>query len=402
MRLINRRFVKSGLNIERLPDGIIVVYGAGSFGVFDRNGIFVKQSIQSRGKGQIIPPASALSEIHLQFDCDAVFVGSVDKFSIFGHYLLEHWTRAWAFLDKKYQEMKFVLVNDMRIETIPDFVLELARLLGIPAENFIILDKSARFRNVYVPEDSFKLVRFSSKEFGRIYAKIADNVKKNYAFDKIYVSRAALKHHRVYGEEKVQRIFEKNGYHIIYPEQLPLEEQIALMKNCKSLAGCSGSALHLAIFMPEGGNVILMRRNKQLKGGLLIAGTQYLITETKKLDLVHIEASIEKYKTKHYVDDHAQIIGVNEHMKRFFDDSGFNYSPSDVEFDRESWNEYIRQAEKLKAERREKYAGKSDLLVWLLERIVKFISCFIPNRHARVAFRTKLRKALGILWFTHI
>ena len=387
-RLVNKRFLKNGLNIECVSGGMIAVDGMNSYGVFDRNGTFVKESILSRGKGQLIPPASALGNPPC-FDCDAVYVGNVN--TAFGHYLLEHWTRVYAFLDEKYRDMKFVLVNDYRIEPIPDFVLELARLLGIPAENFIILDKSARFRNVYVPENSFKLVKFSSKEFGKIYAKIADNVKKSYALDKIYVSRAALKHRKTYGEEKIQSIFEKNGYHIIYPEQLPLEEQIAFMKNCKSLAGCAGTALHLAVFMPEGGNVIQIRRNTLKDRN---CGTQYMITETKNLDLVYIDASIEKYKTMHWdVYKKAQIIGVNEYMKRFFDDSGFHYSPNDVELDKESWDEYILAYEKIKAE----YGGKSDFEIWLLGRIMKFMACFIVNRHRRVAFRAKIKKAWGLL-----
>ena len=388
MRLVNKRFVKSGLTVERVPNGVIAVAEKKKcYGVFDQNNVFVKQSIQSRGKGQLIPPPHSNPPY---FESDAVYLGNLDN--VFGHYILEHWTRAYAFLDEKYKDCKFVLVNDMRFDSVPAFVAELARLLGISAENLVILEKSAKFRNVYVPENSFKLVQFSSKEFGEIYAKIANSVKKTYDFDKIYVSRAALKSRKTYGEEKVQRIFEKNGYHIVYPEQIPLEEQIALMKNCKSLAGCAGTALHLALFMPEGGNVIQIRRNKLKDGN---CGTQYLITEAKNLDLTYIDASIEKYKTNHG-EDKAQIIGVNKYMKRFFDDHGFKYSPSDVEFDKESWDEYILQVKKVEAERREKYGGRSEFQVWLLDRIVKLMACFIINRHRRVAFRARIRKSWGI------
>jgi capsular polysaccharide biosynthesis protein len=211
--------------------------------------------------------------------------------------LLEHYNRAYAFLDKKYSDAKFVLTNDRRISPIPHFVTELARLLGIPDENLVILDKTTRYKNVYVPQPGFKINGFSSKEFGKIYAQISDNVKTNNSFDKIYVSRAALKKRKTYGEEKVQSIFQKNGYHVVYPEQIALEEQIALMKHCKSLAGCAGTALHLALFMPNGGNVIQIKRNKLPKDN---CGIQYLITETKGHNLVIIDASIEKYKTTHF------------------------------------------------------------------------------------------------------
>jgi len=390
-RLTNKRFVKSGLIIECFPDATIVVAKAKNcFGIFDKNGVFVKQSMMLRGKGQLIPSADDFEKPDC-FDCDAVFLGNIDK--AFGHYILEHWTRAYAFLDEKYKNCKYVLVNDMRFESVPNFVTELARLLGIPAENFVILSESAKFRNVYVPESSFKLVQFSSKEFGKIYAKIAENVEKNYDFDKIYLSRAALKTRKTYGEEKVQKIFEKNGYKIIYPEQLPLEEQIALMKNCKSLAGCAGTALHLALFMNEGGKVIQIRRNKNKDGN---CGTQYLINEAKNLDLVYIDASVEKYKTNHG-SDKAQIIGVNKYMTQFFDDNKFEYSKEDMEFDKKSWDEYIIAAEKYEADLREKYGGRSKFQIWILGRILKWTSFFIFNRKRRIDFRAKMRKSWGIL-----
>lgn len=383
---IDKRFVKSGLNIKCVPNGVIATGPTDNcFGVFDKDGVFVKESLSLREKkGQIIPPASALAN-PAYCDDDVVYLGNLRP--VFGHYLLEHWDRAYAFLDEKYRDMKFVLANDRRVEPIPNFVLELARLLGMSAENLVILNESTRFRNVYVPEQGFRMSKFSTKEFGEIYAKTADNVKEEATFDKIYVSRAALKHRKTYGEEKVQGIFEKNGYQIVYPEQLSLEEQIALMKGCKSLAGCAGTALHLALFMPPGGNVVQIRRNR-LKADN--SGTQYLIAETKGLGFVLIDASIEKHKTTHF-DSFAQIIGVTGHMKQFFDDNRFKYSPDDLEYDKEAYDEYTRADEKIKAE-----LGRSRFEKKMLGKVVKLMACFIFNRQRRSAFRNRIKKAWGI------
>jgi len=390
LRECGKRFVKSeSLNIKCIPNGIIAIgRTAYSFGVFDEKGVYVKESMLLRCKrmGNSIPTASTM--INPQYlDCDAVYLGDLGNPS-FGHYILENWNRAYAFCDEKYRKMKFVLVNDMRIESIPNFVAELARLLGISPENFIFLNESTRFRNVYVPEQGFMMAQFSTKEFGKIYAQIAEKVKEKTVFEKIYMSRAALKHRKTYGEEKVQGIFEKNGYRIVYPEQLPLEEQIALVKNCKSLAGCAGTALHLALFMPNGGNVIQLKRNKRKSDN---CGVQYLITQAKGIDLVVIEASIEKYKTKHF-DKYPQIIGVTEHLKRFFDDNGFTYSSEDIDYDRQSYEEYIRANEDFLTN-----LGRSRLERRLQELIVQAMACFIPSRLHRNAFRGKMRKLFGIV-----
>ena len=387
LRETGKCFIKSGLNIKCVPDGTIAVGPTDyTFGVFDQSGVFVKESLFLRRKSQFIPPANAIIN-STYCDYDAVYLGYLGIPS-FGHYLLEHWNRAYAFLDEKYRDMKFVLVDDKRADNIPDFVTELARLLGMKVENLVILNESTRFRNVYVPEQGFRMYEYSSKEFGEIYAKTAGNIKEKRNFDKIYVSRAALKDRKTYGEEKVQRIFEKNGFHIVYPEQLPLEEQIALIKGCKSLAGCAGTALHLALFMPNGGNVIQIKRNKQKND---YCEVQYLITETKKHSFVLIEASIEKHKTKHH-GDYAQIIGVNEHLRQFFDDNGFVYSSDDLAFDKEAYEEYIRADEKLTAK-----LGKSRLKRMLLETILKLIACCIPNRRRRKNFRARMREYWDIM-----
>jgi len=385
-REMNKRFVKSELNIKCVPSGIIALGKTNyCFGVFDKDGSFVKESLSLReGKGQITPTASDIINPSY-FDYDVVYLGNLRP--SFGHFLLEHWDRTYAFLDEKYKDMKFVLVNDYPVESIPNFVTELARLLGMNAENLVLLNETSKFRNVYVPQQGYRMSEFSSKEFGEIYTKTADNVKKSFNFDKVYVSRSALKRRKTYGEEKVQRIFEKNGYHIIYPEQIPLEEQIALMKNCKSLAGCAGTALHLSLFMQSGANVIQIKRNKKKSDN---CGAQYLITQTKGQNLVLIDASIEKYKTGHF-DDYAQIIGVNNYLKKFFDDNGFKYSSEDIEFDKEAYDEYIQADKKIKAE-----LGKSKLELWLLRRIVKWTSAFIPNRTSRKKFRGRLERFFGI------
>jgi hypothetical protein len=82
-------------------------------------------------------------------------------------------------------------------------------------------------------------------------------------------------------------------------------------------------------------------------------------------------------------------------MKRFFDDAGFEYSPNEVEFDKESWDEYIQATQEIKLAWREKY-GKSNFHIWILRRIVKWVSAFVPNRMRRTAFRIWLEKAFRI------
>ena len=280
-------------NIDKYPNAIIVNEHIHGFGVFDEKFRFVKSSRQTRkNNGQFVPKFNRDNIPYV--DADAVFIGNV--FPQFGHFLLEHMNRAYALLNKKYRDMKLVLINNSDVSVVPEYMYKLLELLGAKRENILILNQTTRFRNVYVPVQGFNIPVYSSRAFGKTWDAIAKNVPDTKKYEKIYVSRTALKWRRTFGEGVVQKIFEKNGYKVICPETLPLVEQIALVKNCKYLAGCAGTALHLALFMKPGGTVIQIKRNRLAKCN---ADIQNLINDTKKLNGVFISGSVEKVKTDH-------------------------------------------------------------------------------------------------------
>lgn len=370
------------VNVSKIPNGIIVNEHKHGFGVFDSEFRFVKSSRQMRkNNGQFVP---RFKHDNIPFvDADAVFVGNV--FPQFGHFLLEHMNRAYALLDKKYKNAKVVLVNNKDVNPVPNYMFELIELLGVKRENIIILNETTRFRNVFVPDQSFNIPVYSSKEFGKTFDKIAENVADTKKYEKIYVSRNALKSRRTFGEGVVQNIFKKNGFHIIYPETLPLREQISLVKNCRVLAGCAGTALHLALFMKKGGTVIQIKRNRLPKCN---ADIQNLINDTKKLNGVFISGSVEKDKTDH-CSSVPQIIGVNEHMRNFFDAYKFKYSQKDTIMDMDDFREY----EIAFAEYNKKYG--SVVINNLKHFVIHYSACLVPGRERRGNYRRWLKRKLN-------
>ena len=372
------------VHINKYSNGIIVNEKLHGFGVFDAHFCFVKESAQVRkNNGNFYPKFNHDNIPYI--DADAVFVGNV--YNQFGHFLLEHMNRAYAALDKKYKNMKYVLINNKSVNPVPEYMFILLELLGIKRKNIIILEQTTRFRNVYVPDQGFNLPVYSSKEFGKTYDKIASNVNSpKTVYDKIYVSRAKLKSRKTYGEEKVQKIFERNGFKIIYPETLPLVEQIAFVKNAKVLAGCAGTALHLALFMRTGETVIQIKRNKLNKDS---SSTQYLINETKNLNSIFIDASIETVKTDHF-SNRPQIIGVNKYMREFFEHFNFKTTKKDFEKDEGAFAEYKKALAEYQSLHGSKFAET------VKRKIVKISSCFIPGRYNRSVYRRWLKKKFDI------
>ena len=57
-------------------------------------------------------------------------------------------------------------------------------------------------------------------------------------------------------DRELDRVFADAGFAVVSPEELPIDEQFRLFANAQVLAGCSGSALHMSAFAPDGAKVI--------------------------------------------------------------------------------------------------------------------------------------------------
>lgn len=383
MRIIKRQYMRD-MDVDIVPNGIIVNEHVHGFGVFDENFRFVKSSIQMRkNNGQFIP---RFNHDDIPFvDKDVVFVGNV--YPQFGHFLLEHMNRAWVFTMSEYKNAYVVLINNQDINPVPEYMYEFLRILGVPRERVIILNETTRFRNVFVPHQGFNIPVYSSDEFAKTFDRIAQNVENlEDVFDKVYLSRDALKERRTYGEKYIAKIFEKNGFHVVCPETLSLEKQVSIVKNCRVLAGCAGTALHLALFMKPGGTVIQIKRNRRCKDN---APIQHLINITKKLNGIFISGSIEKTPSSHY-ENVPQIIGLNKFMRKFFDENNFVYDNNLPNMDQSTWDEYTQKL----AEYRSAHGNATSIL--LRQFLVRVSALFVPGRERRGAWRRWVKKKLHL------
>lgn len=369
--------VVSGLDITVVDNGAIVIDPRDcGFGVFDESGVFVKPSLQMRkNNGQFIPK---VPENMPYVDEDVLYFGNV--YPAFGHFLLEHMNRAWGWLRDEYRHCKVVLVNNKQIKDVPGYMFDLIEILGVKRENIIVLNDSTKFRRVVIPQQAFNIPIMSSIEFGEAFSAMADNAHGP-TYDKVYLSRNKLNMRRTLGEAQIQKIFEKNGFKIIYPETLPLEQQIAAVKNCRMLAGCAGTAMHLALFMPRGGTVIQLKRNSLDDCS---APTQYLINKTLDLKSVFISPSVEETPTGHFTNA-PQIIAVNKYLKQFFDDYGFEYSDEDIAENKDVRAEYRAQMAEYKKTQGSVRANK------IKHALIKYSACLIPGRERRGRYRAFLK-----------
>jgi len=383
-KINNIKISNKQLKTDVVAGGIIAVnQSTHAYGVFDENKKFVKSSLQYKGKThQFIPKYPQEMDV---IDNDAMFLGYV--IGHFGHFLLEQLSRAWGALEHRTPGMKFVFVNNRNID-IPHWLYKFMEMLGISKNDVVILNSSCKFRRVFVPEQAFKLSNtvWFAPEFRLAFRTMADNVKSKYNYDKVYVSRSMLpKDMKTYGEEKIQNIFADNGFKIIYPETMDLMEQIAIIKNARVLAGCAGTALHLALFMKNADSVIQIKRNSILKDSAYV---QYAINQLVGAKSVFVSASVEIYKSGHGGNHAPQIIGITKYMHKLFLYMNFKYQSDGCIVDDKDWDAYKQELQLFQQN------NGSCLRQKIKNKFIKYLSCFVPGRINRDRFRRWLKNHL--------
>lgn len=371
--------------IQHVPGGIIAVNN-GTYGVFDAQYKFLKSSLKTRGDAHQRIPKFNKDKVKF-IDQDVVFLGGV--LGHFGHFLLEHFCRAWAVYNMDMRDKSVVLVDYKGIGTVPGFVYKLLGLVGIPKDRIIILNETTRFKNVYLPTQSFDMYKFTSHEYGQIFDNIVAGLNRGSndvrVFEKLYVSRMKMGDRRTLGEQKIENVFKHNGFHVIYPETLSLEDQAKIVSGCKVLAGCAGTALHLAVFMKQGGTVIQIKRNRRIKDSAI---TQNLINMTKGLNGVYVSGSVEPIVSSHW-SEMPQIVAMTKKLQSWMRAYGLRYNKMDLGVSKTDLCEYNRLLKIYNHSHR-----KRTLLVKIINKLIKITACFVPGRNNRAKYRNFLKSKM--------
>jgi capsular polysaccharide biosynthesis protein len=168
-------------------------------------------------------------------------------FSAYGHVLLESLARLWAAKDV---EASFYVFHSPQVATPPSFFLEFLKRVGIPEKKVIIPNQATTFAQLHVPEAAAALKQYTYRDAtAQIYRSIAGPSKERNERP-LYISRSRLEWHRrlTAGEDVLENLLAQNGFDVIYPETLPISEQITLFRDRVHFVGPEGSAMHNILF----------------------------------------------------------------------------------------------------------------------------------------------------------
>ena len=242
-------------------------------------------------------------------------------FDHFGHFLCESLNRLWY--AAQYPEKKYPVVFICeKARKISSSVRSLLELLGISDDRLILIDRPTRFARIIVPEQSSVLTGFYTKEFVLPFQKMATEIEAE-PFKKVYFSRRKFKGGiKIFGEDKLERVFKANGYKVVYPERLSLKEQIAYVKGAKEMACVMGSAAHLSLFAAPKTKLIVLERTEHINK------EQILINQAMELDWYSVGANMNYLPVGHEFS--PILMGITDQAAAFFTDHGFKFNPKDV------------------------------------------------------------------------
>jgi len=234
-----------------------------SFGVYDDEKQYVKFELYSNGdiKYDIDFINEDLKEkikINKQSDETVFFIGAVRGH--WGSFFIDDISRLWYLLENKATDIKLAYCG----KPLSDIQYKLLGYLGVN-NNILRITETTQFKQIIIAEKSFVCDKFYTENYKTIYSHIAGNIQLSIPkYDKIYFTRSQLSIRKEVGENYFEQVFANNGFKIIAPEKLSLEEQIYLTKNCKILASIEGTLAHNIVWASNNITQIILRKQSEI------------------------------------------------------------------------------------------------------------------------------------------
>ncbi|CAO4183174.1 hypothetical protein AFFFEF_04158 [Methylorubrum extorquens] len=171
----------------------------------------------------------------------------------YGHFILASLSRLWAIDGARpalFHSYPPIFDHGAR------FVIEIVAAAGLTRENTFSFDRPTRIRRLFVPEPSLVEQLYTTQAYSISSAKIGASIMETGLFVEkdYYISKSRMRSGVacLANEEVIEAAFQAVGFDIIYPETLPLADQVSLFRNARTIVGTVSSAFHTAALVPGG------------------------------------------------------------------------------------------------------------------------------------------------------
>ena len=185
----------------------------------------------------------------------------------FGHFITETVTTLWP-RDLEVQGLvfhRYLRSFDPRVQSWQLDLLERCGRGGLPVE--VVTNEPVEVERLWVPSRSVVANGWAHQGAVDVWERMAASAASPLPGpDNVFLSRRAFNDQRreeglptrtsARRDRRLDRAFAEAGFTVVAPETLSTSQQIALAAGARTLAGSSGSALHLSAFAPAGTRVL--------------------------------------------------------------------------------------------------------------------------------------------------
>jgi hypothetical protein len=201
--------------------------------------------------------AREVAGIRRVYGAPLIYLGVI--FPHYGHFLLECIARLWALDRFDDPHVKLLYSESYRGAASSEFVTAFMAAVGLPADRLITFKEPVRLARVHIPHPSFYLkheayANHATLPMRAAWHMLAGRSEESGRDTPAYVSRTQFKaevmanSRRVLNEQPLEDELRQNGVAIYYPEQMTLEQQVAMVNRHRWIIGTRGSAFHTLLF----------------------------------------------------------------------------------------------------------------------------------------------------------
>jgi capsular polysaccharide biosynthesis protein len=229
-------------------------------------------------------------------------------FPMFGHIILESLARLWPVrkFGVTFDMYVFHPWEDLTLDQMigQDTIVSCFEALGIPIERVHLVSGSGEWlSDCLIPQQLFEINHRAHALFNSLLTSVISSItnplprEERGSGNRVYLTRL-YQHRRAENEERIEAIFRRFGFHVIAPERLSFQQQVALAADAAIIAGCDGSAMHLAAFSRDATIISVDHR---------IVVNQYILEVLREHVAFHIWALREQISPARWMADENVI-----------------------------------------------------------------------------------------------
>ena len=256
--------------VKTISNGLLQTKKNGMFpwgigGCLDENGRFVEESsVYNAFGGKYEYNENSVEQI----DETIIYIPIIPKH--WGHFLIDAVCRLWIFFDKNYTTDHLKIYynawgfQNAEISGNYKQFLELAGLY----ERMVPVSHVIRAKEIWIPSYTMSFSKTYSEKYKLIFEYVISKVMNSsdiqnlHPFKNVYFSRTHLEtsKNKEIGEKEFESVFEKNGFKILYPEELSLIEQVFYFQTSDIVCSMSGTIMHNIVFSGKNTKLFILNR----------------------------------------------------------------------------------------------------------------------------------------------